>query len=173
MLAAGVRLSPRSPPAPVFRGHGSNARSGRPVAPATACPTLAEDHPMTTRIPYTSCALLDAIFRRHGWSRPRRRVAGLQHWRAERDGAYTTVSSHQGNLGSLDSGCSTARLCPCSRMSPPACCASMAATASRAALELARQPLMDKARANGIALLAVRKAHHFAPCGPYRPFARD
>jgi delta1-piperideine-2-carboxylate reductase len=41
------------------------------------------------------------------------------------------------------------------------------------AVELAREPLMRKARGNGIAILAIRNSHHFAALWPdVEPFAR-
>jgi delta1-piperideine-2-carboxylate reductase len=41
------------------------------------------------------------------------------------------------------------------------------------AVELAREPLMHKARKNGIAMLAIRNSHHFAALWPdVEPFAR-
>jgi delta1-piperideine-2-carboxylate reductase len=80
----------------------------------------------------------------------------------------------KGNLGSLDSGWLDGRAVPVLEdIAPGMLRADGLNGFSLPALAMAAEPLMAKARANGIAVLAVRKAHHFSALWPdIEPFAR-
>jgi delta1-piperideine-2-carboxylate reductase len=130
-----------------------------------------------TRIAYAELeALLRAIFLRHGCSEL---VAGLLAANmagAERDGAHSHgIFRIKGNLGSLDSGWLDGKAVPVLEdVAPGMLRADGRNGFSLPVLEMAAAPLMDKARANGIAILAVRKAHHFSAVWPdLEPFARE
>ena len=132
---------------------------------------------MTTRIPITELeAMLRAIFLRHGCSD---RVAGLLATNmagAEADGAHSHgVFRIKGNLGSLDSGWLDGKAVPVLEdVAPGMLRADGKNGFSLPVLDMAAEPLMAKARRNGIALLTVRKAHHFSAVWPdIEPFARQ
>lgn len=132
---------------------------------------------MTTRISYDDLVvLLASIFRRHGCSDHVAALLAENMAGAERDGAHSHgVFRIKGNLGSLDSGWVDGKAVPVIEdVAPGMLRADGRNGFSLPVLELARQPLMAKARANGIALLSVRKAHHFSAVWPdIEPFARE
>lgn len=131
---------------------------------------------MTTRISYDDLvALLEAIFRRHACSDHVARLLAENMAGAERDGAHSHgVFRIKGNLGSLDSGWVDGKAVPVLEDVAPAMLRADGRNGfSLPVLEMARAPLMAKARTNGIALLTVRKAHHFSAVWPdIEPFAR-
>lgn len=132
---------------------------------------------MTTRISYDDLVvLLASIFRRHGCSDHVAALLAENMAGAERDGAHSHgVFRIKGNLGSLDSGWVDGKAVPVIEdVAPGMLRADGRNGFSLPVLELARQPLMAKARTNGIALLTVRKAHHFSAVWPdIEPFARE
>lgn len=132
---------------------------------------------MTTRIPYAELeALLRAIFLRHGCSEPVADLLAQNMAGAERDGAHSHgVFRIKGNLGSLDSGWLDGKAVPVLEdVAPGMLRADGKNGFSLPVLAMAAEPLMDKARTNGIAVLSVRKAHHFSAVWPdIEPFARQ
>jgi delta1-piperideine-2-carboxylate reductase len=137
---------------------------------------LAEDHRMT-RISYDDLlALLQAIFFRHGCSESVAKLLAANMAGAERDGAHSHgVFRIKGNLGSLDSGWLDGKAVPVLEDVAPAVLRADGRNGfSLPVLAMAAAPLMDKARTNGIAMLSVRKAHHFSAVWPdIEPFARE
>ncbi len=95
---------------------------------------------------------------------------------AERDGAQSHgIFRVNGNLGSLDSGWVDGQAVPVLEDVAPGLLRGDGRNGfSLPLLELAREPLMAKARSNGIAMLSVRNAHHFSAVWPdIEPFARE
>jgi delta1-piperideine-2-carboxylate reductase len=131
----------------------------------------------TTRIPQDELvALLAAIFRRHGCSEPVAAILAQNMADAERDGALSHgIFRVAGNLGSLDSGWVDGRATPVVEdVAPGVLRADGRNGFSLPVLALARAALTAKARANGIAVLSVRNAHHFSAVWPdIEPFARE
>jgi delta1-piperideine-2-carboxylate reductase len=132
---------------------------------------------VSVRIPVEELeALLRAIFLRHGCSE---HVAGLLAANmagAERDGAHSHgVFRIKGNIGSLDSGWLDGKAVPVLEdVAPGMLRADGRNGFSLPVLEMARAPLIEKVRRNGIAVLSVRKAHHFSAVWPdIEPFARE
>ncbi len=132
---------------------------------------------MTIRIAYEDLvSLLTELFLRHGCSDE---VAGLLATNmagAERDGALSHgIFRIKGNLGSLTSGWVDGRAVPVLEDVAPAMLRADGRNGfSLPVMERARGPLIAKARTNGIALLTVRKAHHFSAVWPdIEPFARE
>ncbi len=132
---------------------------------------------MTTRIPFAELeALLRAIFLRHGCSEHVADLLASNMAGAERDGAHSHgVFRIKGNLGSLDSGWLDGKAVPVLEdVAPGMLRADGKNGFSLPVLAMAAEPLMAKARANGIAVLSVRKAHHFSAVWPdIEPFARE
>jgi delta1-piperideine-2-carboxylate reductase len=132
---------------------------------------------MTTRISYDDLvALLASIFRWHDCSDHVAALLAENMAGAERDGAHSHgVFRIKGNLDSLDSGWVDGKAVPVLEdVAPGMLRADGRNGFSLPVLQLARQPLMEKARINGIALLSVRKAHHFSAVWPdIEPFARE
>jgi delta1-piperideine-2-carboxylate reductase len=132
---------------------------------------------MTTRIPYAELeALLRAIFLHHGCSEHVAQLLAENMAGAERDGAHSHgVFRIKGNLGSLDSGWLDGKAMPVLEdVAPGMLRADGRNGFSLPVLDLAAEPLMEKARTNGIAILSVRKAHHFSAVWPdIEPFARE
>ena len=128
------------------------------------------------RIPYPELeALLRAIFLRHGCSTHVADLLASNMAGAERDGAHSHgVFRIKGNLGSLDSGWLDGKAVPVLEdVAPGMLRADGRNGFSLPVLAMAAEPLMAKARANGIAVLSVRKAHHFSAVWPdIEPFAR-
>lgn len=132
---------------------------------------------MTTTIAYDElAALLRAIFLRHGCSETVASLLAENMAGAERDGAHSHgIFRIGGNLASLDTGWVDGKAEPLLEdVAPGMLRADGRNGFALPVLELARQPLMAKARANGIAILSIRKAHHFSAVWPdIEPFARE
>lgn len=130
----------------------------------------------TKRISYDELvALLAAIFRRHDCSDHVAQLLAENMATAERDGAESHgIFRMRGNLGSLDSGWVDGKASfALEDVAPGVLRGDGHNGFTLPVLEAAREPLMDKARANGIALLTIRKAHHFGAVWPdIEPFAR-
>jgi delta1-piperideine-2-carboxylate reductase len=129
-----------------------------------------------TRIPYVELeALLRRVFLRHGCSEPVAALVAANMADAERDGAHSHgIFRLKGNLGSLASGWLDGRAVPVVADVAPGMLRGDGRNGyALAVLERAAAPLMQKARANGIAVLTVRNAHHFSAVWPdLEPFAR-
>lgn len=129
-----------------------------------------------TRIPYAELeALLRRVFVKHGCAEPVAALLAANMAGAERDGAHSHgVFRLKGYLGSLDSGWVDGRAEPMlEEVAPGMLRADGCNGFSLPVLALAAPSLMEKARANGIAVLAIRKAHHFSAVWPdLEPFAR-
>jgi delta1-piperideine-2-carboxylate reductase len=132
---------------------------------------------MTTRISFDDLeAILRAIFLRHGCSPHVADLLASNMAGAERDGAHSHgVFRIKGNIGSLDSGWLDGKAVPVLEDTAPGMLRADGRNGfSLPVMEMAREPLMAKARTNGIAVLSVRKAHHFSAVWPdIEPFARE
>lgn len=132
---------------------------------------------MTTTIAYDDLvALLRQIFLRHACSEAVATILAENMAGAERDGAHSHgIFRIKGNLASLDTGWVDGKAEPTLEdVAPGMLRADGRNGFSLPVLELARRPLIAKARANGIAMLSVRKAHHFSAVWPdIEPFARE
>lgn len=132
---------------------------------------------MTTTIAYDDLvALLRQIFLRHACSEAVATILAENMAGAERDGAHSHgIFRIKGNLASLDTGWVDGKAEPVLEdVAPGMLRADGRNGFSLPVLELARRPLIAKARANGIAMLSVRKAHHFSAVWPdIEPFARE
>ena len=130
----------------------------------------------TTRISTGElAALLNAIFVRHGCSEFVAKLLAANMAAAERDGAHSHgIFRVNGNLGSLDSGWVDGKADPVIEdVAPGVLRADGRNGFTLPVLELARAPLMAKARANGLAMLTIRNAHHFSAVWPdIEPFAQ-
>ena len=131
---------------------------------------------MSTRISFGELEdLLRAIFLRDGCSDHVADLLASNMAGAERDGAHSHgIFRIKGNLGSLDSGWLDGKAVPVLEdVAPGMLRADGRNGFSLPVLALAAEPLMAKARTNGIAVLSVRKAHHFSAVWPdIEPFAR-
>jgi len=138
---------------------------------------MAKDHGVTTRIPYDELeALLKAIFLRHSCSGHVASLLASNMAGAERDGAHSHgVFRVRGNLGSLESGWLDGKAVPVlDDVAPGMLRADGRNGFSLPVLAMAAEPLMAKARTSGVAVLSVRKAHHFSAVWPdIEPFARE
>ena len=132
---------------------------------------------MTTRVSYDELQrLLKAIFLKHSCSDHVAHLLAENMAGAERDGAHSHgIFRIKGNLGSLDSGWVDGRAVPTIEdVAPGMLRANGNNGFSLPVLAMAAEPLMAKARTNGIAVLTVRKAHHFSAVWPdIEPFARQ
>ncbi len=132
---------------------------------------------MTTRISFDDlAALLKAIFLNHGCSTHVADLLASNMAGAERDGAHSHgIFRIKGNLGSIDSGWLDPKAVPLLEdVAPGMLRADGRNGFSLPVLAMAAEPLMAKARTNGIAILSVRKAHHFSAVWPdIEPFARE
>jgi delta1-piperideine-2-carboxylate reductase len=130
-----------------------------------------------TRISTAELAsVLKAVFRRHGCSEPVAAILAGNMAGAERDGAHSHgIFRVNGNLGSLDSGWVDGKAVPVLEDVAPGVLRGDGRNGfSLPLLDMAREPLMAKATANGIAMLSVRNAHHFSAVWPdIEPFARQ
>lgn len=120
--------------------------------------------------------LLKAVFVRHGCSDGVAALLAGNMALAEGDGAASHgIFRIEGNLGSLDSGWVDGRAVPeVTDIAPGVLRGDGHNGFSLPVLELARASLLKKVRANGIALLTIRSAHHFSAIWPdIEPFARD
>lgn len=129
------------------------------------------------RIPYDDLvALLATIFRRHGCADHVAQLLAENMASAERDGAKSHgIFRIPGNLGSLDSGWVDGKAEFVIEDVAPAVLRGDGRNGfTLPVLAAARERLMEKARTNGIALLTIRKAHHFGAVWPdIEPFARE
>ncbi|HEY0918075.1 Ldh family oxidoreductase [Devosia sp.] len=132
---------------------------------------------MTIRIDYDELVhLLAAMFRRHGCSDHVALLLAENMAGAERDGAESHgLFRIAGNLGSLDSGWVDGKAeFTIEDVAPGMLRADGRNGFTLPVLAAAHDALVAKARQNGIALLTVRKAHHFGAVWPdIEPFARD
>jgi delta1-piperideine-2-carboxylate reductase len=121
-------------------------------------------------------ALLATIFRRHGCADRVAQLLAENMASAERDGAKSHgIFRMPGNLGSLDSGWVDGRAeFDIEDVAPGVLRADGHNGFTLPVLAAARGRLIEKARVNGIALLTIRKAHHFGAVWPdIEPFARE
>ncbi len=132
---------------------------------------------MTVRIAYHELVrLLAVMFLRHECSEPVARLLAENMAGAERDGAHSHgIFRIKGNLGSLSSGWVDGKAVPVLEdVAPGMLRADGRNGFSLPVIEMAREPLIEKARRNGVAILTVRKAHHFSAVWPdIEPFARQ
>jgi delta1-piperideine-2-carboxylate reductase len=121
-------------------------------------------------------SLLAAIFRRHGCADSVAQLLAENMATAERDGAESHgIFRIPGNLGSLDSGWVDGKAEFVIEDAAPGVLRGDGRNGfALPVLAAAREPLMAKAHTNGIALLTIRKAHHFGAVWPdIEPFARE
>jgi len=119
---------------------------------------------------------LTRIFEHHGASSNVAAVLADNCACAERDGAHSHgVFRIQGYLSTIASGWVNARAVPLVEDIAPGYIAVDAAGGyAQPAYQTAYPLLRDKARTNGIALLAIRNSHHFAALWPdVEPLAHD
>ncbi|WXL25406.1 Ldh family oxidoreductase [Ectopseudomonas mendocina] len=120
--------------------------------------------------------LLAQIFVRHGTSQRVAEVLAHNCASAQRDGAHSHgVFRIPGYLSSLGSGWVNGKAEPVVTDTAPSYINVDAGGGfAQPALAAARQLLVDKARENGIALLAIHNSHHFAALWPdVEPFAEE
>lgn len=120
--------------------------------------------------------LLAAIFRANSCSDEVAQILAENCAAAERDGALSHgIFRIPGYLGSLRSGWVDGRATPKLEDVGPAFLRVDAGRGfAQPALAAAREALTAKARANGVALLAIRNSHHFGALWPdVEPFARE
>lgn len=136
--------------------------------------------PHSTGTSLVSCAelqaLLTQIFLRHGTSAEVAAVLAANCASAQRDGADSHgIFRIPGYLSTLASGWVNGQAVPQVQDVAPGYVAVDACNGfAQPALQAARGLLIDKARRNGIALLAIRNSHHFAALWPdVEPFARE
>ena len=125
--------------------------------------------PPTERIPFEQLrATLARIFERHGTSAEVAAVLAYNCAAAERDGAHSHgVFRIPGYLSTLASGWVDGRAVPqVQDLAPGAIAVDARNGFAQPAYAAARELLIAKARANGIALLAIRDSHHFAALWP-------
>ena len=131
----------------------------------------------SVHLPYDELvALIDRIFRLHGCSDHVAMMLAENMAGAERDGAHSHgIFRIAGNLGSLDSGWVDGTATPIVEDVAPGFVRVDGRNGfAQPALLAARDLFVEKARTNGIALLAVRNSHHFGALWPdIEPFARQ
>jgi delta1-piperideine-2-carboxylate reductase len=118
--------------------------------------------------------LVGRVFAANGMSRENGRIVAAVVAAAERDGARSHgLFRMPGYIGTLRSGWVNGRSVPRVDDAAPGVVTVDADNGySQIALAASRQALSDKARRNGIALLAIRNSHHFAALWPdVEPFA--
>lgn len=132
---------------------------------------------MSVRIGFAELVgLVAAAFERHGCSAEVARIIAHNMVTAEQDGAKSHgVFRIPAYLSSLDAGWVDGRAALVVEDVAPAMLRGDGRNGfALPVLELARPALLAKARANGIALLTVRNAHHFSAVWPdIEPFARE
>lgn len=131
----------------------------------------------TVRISYPELAdLLKRIFIRHGTSEHVAGILAANCAAAERDGSESHgIFRIPGYLSTLASGWVDGKAEPVVEDVAPSFLRADARNGfAQPALALARLLLVEKVRATGIALLAIRDSHHFAALWPdVEPFARE
>lgn len=121
-------------------------------------------------------ATLEQIFLRHGTSRQVAAVLAQNCASAQRDGAHSHgIFRMPGYLSSLASGWVDGAAVPVVQDAGPAFVRVDAANGfAQPALAAATPLLIEKVRAAGIAILAIRSSHHFAALWPdVEPFAEQ
>ena len=130
-----------------------------------------------TQIPFNELInLLTSIFERHGTSPAVAAVLAENCASAQRDGSDSHgVFRIPGYLSTLASGWVDGKAVPEVNDAAPGYLSVDAKNGfAQPALAAAREQLVDKARRNGIALLAIHNSHHFAALWPdVEPFARE
>jgi delta1-piperideine-2-carboxylate reductase len=120
--------------------------------------------------------LLRRIFERHGASPEVAAILADNCASAQRDGAHSHgVFRIPGYVSTLQSGWVDGKAVPRVEDEAPGFVSVNAMNGfAQPALAAARALLLEKARANGIALLAIRNSHHFAALWPdVEPIARE
>ncbi|GGY73034.1 Ldh family oxidoreductase [Marinobacter zhanjiangensis] len=129
------------------------------------------------RLPFDQLvSLLTSIFRKHGTSDAVAAVLAHNCASAQRDGSDSHgVFRIPGYLSTLASGWVDGHARPEVEDRAPGFVAVDAGNGfAQPALEAGRELLLDKARHNGIALMAIRNSHHFAALWPdVEPFASE
>ncbi|MGE0749770.1 MAG: Ldh family oxidoreductase [Variibacter sp.] len=118
---------------------------------------------------------LTAILVAHRMSETAARVIAGRMAQAQQDGAVSHgLLRLPGYIATLESGWVDGAAVPSAEDAAPGILRVDARNGfAQVAIEFAREPLMRKARENGIAILAVRNSHHFAALWPdVEPFAR-
>lgn len=118
--------------------------------------------------------LVARVFAANGMSAENARIVAAVVAAAERDGAHSHgLFRIPGYIGTLRSGWVNGRSVPRVSDAAPATVATDADNGyAQVALAASRSLLLEKAKRNGIALLAVRNSHHFAALWPdVEPFA--
>jgi len=121
-------------------------------------------------------ALLTSIFQSHGTSPEVAGILARNCAGAQRDGALSHgVFRIPGYLSTLKSGWVNGQAVPQVEDVAPGFVSVDAGNGfAQPALEAAHTLMLKKARANGIAMLAIRNSHHFAALWPdVEPFARE
>ena len=130
-----------------------------------------------THLPFTELrGLLASIFERHGASPEVAAVLADNCASVQRDGAESHGTFRvPGYVATLASGWVDAKAVPVVTDAAPAFVSVDAMNGfAQPALAAARALVTDKARTNGIALLAIHNSHHFSALWPdVEPFARD
>ncbi|QIL81070.1 Ldh family oxidoreductase [Diaphorobacter sp. HDW4A] len=133
--------------------------------------------PESVLIPFDELrSLLQQIFERHGTSTNVAAILADNCATAQRDGALSHgIFRIPGYVSTLKSGWVDGKATPIVDDKAPGFIAVDAANGfAQPALMAARNLLIAKARSNGIALLAIRRSHHFAALWPdVEPLARD
>ncbi len=135
-----------------------------------------EDHNVTHISFAELCALLARIFERHGTSPEVAAILADNCASAQRDGADSHgIFRIPGYVATLASGWVDGQAVPEVKDAAPGFVVVNANNGfAQPALAAARALLLEKARANGIALLAIHNSHHFAALWPdVEPFARE
>lgn len=129
------------------------------------------------RLPFDQLvSLLTSVFRKHGTSDAVAAVLAHNCASAQRDGSDSHgVFRIPGYLSTLASGWVNGQARPEVEDRAPGFVAVDAGNGfAQPALEAGRELLLDKARHNGIALMAIRNSHHFAALWPdVEPFASE
>ncbi|WMT87781.1 Ldh family oxidoreductase [Pelagibacterium sp. 26DY04] len=132
---------------------------------------------MTSTLTYSELvALLRAIFLRHGTREDVAALLAENCAMCERDGAYSHgIFRMKGYVDSLSSGWVNGKANPVLEDVAPAFCRVDADNGfAQTALALGRDMAIEKARANGVAILAIRNSHHLSALWPdVEPFAQD
>ncbi|MBP1852986.1 Ldh family oxidoreductase [Rhizobium halophytocola] len=120
--------------------------------------------------------LLEAIFLRHGVSGDAARVLAANCAACERDGSFSHgIFRMPGYVSTLNSGWVDGQALPLVEDCAPSFVRVDAKGGfAQPALEAARPLVLDKVKQNGIAVLAIRRSHHFSALWPdVEPFAEQ
>jgi len=135
------------------------------------------EQPATVKIPFEKLVtLLESIFTRHGVSAENAKILAQNCASCERDGSHSHgIFRMPGYVSSLKSGWVDGAAVPVIED----CAGAMIRVDAKngfaqPALAAARALLIEKVRANGIAMLAMRRSHHFSALWPdVEPFADE